>query len=336
MDIQKKAWILDTDLGWDPDDIIALLCLIKYIQKSNDKLAIITSNETINNNRAYIIKNIIDELIPDNSINISYGIFNKSKYDNLLSNSLKYHQNSGKHIIDISGIISFMDNCKKDSYFITWIGIGSMTNLAYLLKSNIRPDYVIQMGGTLYDESEFNINLDILSCKYILENWNNPDTLEFITLDTTGYNLLWLISHQEENNKFKRLSSYFQKILSNKYPYVLKIILENINCDTNIGYNGSSSLHDPLTIMYAIDRSILKTHNANILCNSIGRWKYNIDDIDNIIKLNSNNIFWNLWWKNIPKSLDYLKNINCKISIGPLSNYEIKNFHNKLIDLLNN
>jgi hypothetical protein len=56
-DFAKKAWILDTDLGWDPDDIIALLLIIEYLKINNfqDKIAIISSDETQNNDLAYII-----------------------------------------------------------------------------------------------------------------------------------------------------------------------------------------------------------------------------------------------------------------------------------------
>ena len=48
----SKVWILDTDLGWNPDDIIALIILVQYIKMSNDKLAIISSDESLENNKA--------------------------------------------------------------------------------------------------------------------------------------------------------------------------------------------------------------------------------------------------------------------------------------------
>jgi inosine-uridine nucleoside N-ribohydrolase len=334
----KKAWILDTDIGWDPDDIIALLSLLIYINKSGDKIAIISSNETIKNNRAYIIKIIVDQIIPNNKICIASGININNSELNLFSTQLLKYRDINKTILNIFNIIDFINDCKNDKYYITWIGIGSMTNLAYLLKLNIRPDYVYQMGGTIYNEVEFNIKLDTTSCKYVLENWNNSDTLEFITLDTTGYNLLWIKSNEEEN-LFERLNSKFKKILSQKYPFILKIILENIYSDNyNIGYSGSSSLHDPLTIMYALDNSILKTYNSNIYCKINGIWNTKIEK--NIVyELNNKkNIYFKRWWndnKDNPNMeyLDYI-NPNCKISIGPLNECEINNFINKLFILL--
>jgi len=365
MDTVKKAWILDTDIGWDPDDIIALLCLIQYIKKSNDKLAIISSNETIENNRAYLIKDVVDELIPNNNIIVAHGVKNiESIMTNnhiipLFSSYLKYHKNSKKNISNIDNIIEFINESKKNNYHVTWLGIGSMTNIAYLLKKNIKPDHIIQMGGTIYDEVEFNIKLDIVSCKYVLENWNNSNTLEFITLDTTGYNLEWIKSSEEK--LYDRLHDNFKNILLEKYPYILETIINNINFnENNIGYNGSSSLHDPLTIMYAIDHSILKTYNSKILCNINGKWNAKIKK-NTLINLKNNNRYFKMWYDNIKDNVVIINNIelsvkqeqiikenllpenflnnineyNCKISIGPLNDDQINNFIDKLFILLN-
>jgi len=337
MEFVKKVWILDTDIGWDPDDIIALLCLIQYIKKSDDKLAIISSNETINNNRAFLIRNIVDELIPDNNIHVFSGINNKETNNvPLFASFLLYHINNNKNILNIDKIIDYINESIKNNYYITWLGIGSMTNLAYLLKKNIKPHYVIQMGGTIFDEVEFNINLDIDSCKYVLENWNNRDTLEFITLDTTGYNLEWIKSAEEEK-LHNRLSENFKNILSNKYPYIYETIINNIKSNKYFfGYHGSSSLHDPLTIMYALDNSILKTYNSRIFCNIDGKWNVKIER-KSISKLNIGNKYFEIWYNDIKNNINIVNNIeryNCKISIGPLNDNEINNFINKLFILL--
>ncbi len=41
----QRAWVLDTDLGYDPDDILALLILCKRIAVSKEPLLVITSGE---------------------------------------------------------------------------------------------------------------------------------------------------------------------------------------------------------------------------------------------------------------------------------------------------
>ena len=58
-----KVWILDTDLGWDPDDIIALVILVQYIKISNDKLAIISSDESLENNKCEKSTRILEDII---------------------------------------------------------------------------------------------------------------------------------------------------------------------------------------------------------------------------------------------------------------------------------
>lgn len=44
--------MLDTDIGYDPDDVLALLTLARYCQRRHYPLAIVTSAETPGNNRA--------------------------------------------------------------------------------------------------------------------------------------------------------------------------------------------------------------------------------------------------------------------------------------------
>ncbi len=332
----KKAWILDTDLGWDPDDIIALLLLIEYLKINNfqDKIAIISSDETENYDRSYVIKEIVDILLPNNNVCVAHGIyFNKNKNAKKISDDLIKYINLEKNIGNIYDIADFITNSKKELYHVTWIGIGAMTNLNWLINKNIKPDNIIQMGGTLFDEVEYNINLDPIACKQVLEKWNNPNTLEFILLDTTGYKLNWLNETlNDDKSLLNRLNEDFLEIILNKYPKIFDILEANTNY-----YTFDSSLHDPLTIMYAIDSSILKTYKTKLISDNEGKWYAQISN--QIIDSFNENKQLSWWWENTnefirDKTKEPIKDYNCKISLGPLDDEQVNYFIDKIFTIL--
>lgn len=326
-------WILDTDIGWDPDDVIALLLFLNYIKKNpKHNLAIISSDETLNGNRAKIIKYIVKNLIPNhNNILVCKGLNSVNKHVNI-SKELLCYQNELVNTID--DLVNYIKTKKN----ICWIGIGSMTNLAYILsiqsaKENI--NRIIQMAGCINNNIEYNVNLDRKACKYVLDNFNKPEKLEFISLDTTGYKLLWLNNGYNKLNE--KIDSNIYKYLSG-HPVILEVLSKNVTTDiSQVGYSSKSALHDPLTILYAIDNTILDTHYARIDYDCYN-WQCRLNrTLINIINNGIDNEFYNYWWKNgvneEVKSEPISKNFNCKISVGPLTDYQKKNFIQKLLSI---
>lgn len=345
----KKAWILDTDLGWDPDDIIALLLLIQYIKISGDLFAVISSDETLENNRAWVIKSIVDDLLPENNVIIASGI-NSTSHRKLISKDLLHyaHSTHSKHnsntIADVNTICQFISKTQADGYFVTWIGIGAMTNLAFILSANIKLNKIIQMGGSFYNEVEYNIKLDPDACVYVLAHFsdnnhhqNEPNILEFVTLDTTGYNLSWLEEYSETKSLKQRIIPNIWKSLETKFPSVLKVIKENVYCDEfKSGYASSSALHDPLTVIYALYSININMTNSYTQCGASGIWNSVIDN--NIIEQYNNNNKISYWWNNtnptIKEPIIQGQKYNCKVSLGPLSCSQIETFTSIMNDLL--
>lgn len=326
-------WILDTDIGWDPDDVIALLLLLNYIKKNpKDNLAIVSSDEIPNGNRAKIIKYIVKNLMSNhNNILVCKGLNTRNRHVNI-SEELMCYRNEQVNTID--DLIDYIQTKKN----ICWIGIGAMTNLAYILsiqsaKQNINK--IIQMAGCISNNIEYNVDLDRSACKYVLDNFNKPEKLEFISLDTTGYNLLWLNDGYCKLNEKIDINIY--KYLAH-YPVILEVLSKNVT--TNIsktGYFSKSALHDPLTILFAIDNTIVNTHYARINFDCYN-WKCRLNS--ELVKTNNNGIdnkFYNYWWKNAInsdiKSEPISKNFNCKISVGPLTEYQKNNFIQKLLSV---
>lgn len=98
-------WILDTDIGWDPDDVIALLLFLNYI-KNNPKnnLAIVSSDETPNGNRAKIIKYIVKNIMPNYNILVCKGLHSTNKHINISKELLCYQD---EHINTIDDLINY-------------------------------------------------------------------------------------------------------------------------------------------------------------------------------------------------------------------------------------
>lgn len=325
-------WVLDTDIGWDPDDVIALLIFLNYIKKnSKDNLAIVSSDETHNGSRAKIIKYIVKNIIPNyNNILVCKGLNTINKHINISEELLCYQNEKVNTIDDLIDYIQIKKN-------ICWIGIGAMTNLSYILsiqsaKQNINK--IIQMAGCINNNIEYNVDLDRNACKYVLNNFNKPEKLEFISLDTTGYNLLWLNDGYLKLNEKININIY--NYLS-QYPVILEVLSKNVTTDiSKTGYYSKSALHDPLTILYAIDNTIVNTHYARIDfdCHN---WKCRLNH--ELVKTINNGIdeFYNYWWENGVnldiKSEPISKNFNCKISVGPLTEYQRNSFMLKLLNL---
>jgi inosine-uridine nucleoside N-ribohydrolase len=318
----KKVWILDTDLGWDPDDIIALVILIQYIKISGDKVAIISSDESLENDKACTIKYIVDELLPNNDIIVAAGI--KKSTNPFISKELLYYSKFKDRINTINDLCNFIIDNKKS--YITWIGIGAMSNLEFILLQDIKIDKIVQMGGSLCNDIEYNIKLDPLSCKYVIDKINNSNILYFIPLDTTGYYLNWLEDKSNTTSIYERIDLNILEILQNNFPTILDVIFKNIN-----DYIYSSSLHDPLTIIYALYEIDINIVNSFIKCEENGRWS---------TKINNNSIINNnykFWWKNFNKSMNIpvSDNIyNSKISLGPLNKNQLNDFYDKMFYLL--
>ena len=60
---RRTAWVLDTDLGWDPDDILALLLMVQHCKLSGERLAVITSAEVPTPAKGRVVRCICDSLV---------------------------------------------------------------------------------------------------------------------------------------------------------------------------------------------------------------------------------------------------------------------------------
>lgn len=172
--------IIDTDAGGDPDDTlaIALACQLPNV------IAFVTSDETHDGARARFVKSLVGDRVP------------------VLTGFSSPHP--GKHVLDKLSTLNIeqppsmehllpgmIDDTTRDSN-LHWIGIGSYTNLAWLLDS--RPELaesmrVTLMGGRLNhtenDRPEHNFKVDPDAAMKIAESAHE---LLYVPTTVTSHN----------------------------------------------------------------------------------------------------------------------------------------------------
>ena len=178
------AVILDTDLGNDPDDIVAIVLLCRMLQKGDiSDLAIITTDERPDikpepvpvlladgtprthrelRHRAPIVRKIVDGLKIGNPVTVVKGL--PSPNDVAFSKELE----AWAAEIDYEALPSFkhIQTCisewKTHEKEVVWIGVGGMTNLAEVMKGTDLPTRVVQMGHQIdFDQAAYTVAKEV-------------------------------------------------------------------------------------------------------------------------------------------------------------------------------
>ncbi len=252
----RKNVVVETDIGFDPDDMIALTALLKA---PNINIKLIVPSEDKQGYRAHVI----DELLrrgdysipivsgPDTNNNCNVFI----KKESIVNNDY------------IESITSLLDN-----ELIYYVNLSSLTNLNHLINSIGVPDnlLLIQMGGSSF-KREYNFNLDFESARNVLLSGVKT---KLITSEVTNVGEI-LIDRD----------SFLYKTLNDNPLH--KLIKQNINYF--FGLSPFFLLHDPLTAFAVIDESIFDFKATRVLFLDNGFNEYDFNDnssIETPIKVN--------------------------------------------------
>ncbi len=155
--VRTGPLIVDTDIGGDPDDAIALVAAAR----TTPALALVTTTDEQDGQRARFARHLLD-LLGRPNVPVVPGPDARSSYfcvDGLVPRSVPTPP--GRVVDAVSGL------CRATDGPVRWLGIGPMTNLAAVLTAH--PDlanqlHITQMGGALNyrhpDRAEHNISLD--------------------------------------------------------------------------------------------------------------------------------------------------------------------------------
>jgi len=253
--------ILDTDIGYDPDDLFALLLAWRLPEFDID--LIVTADEE-GGKRAVFTKMILDKLgLTKPKVVEGSDLGNKNFIVDELIQGYSYdvrkdYIRAMKELIDLS------------SGQTLYIGIGGFTNLASFLKQH--PEYneklkIYMMGGAINysrgkDWVEHNIRIDAPSAKYVLESGCD---ITLVMAQTT------FIDEYEVTNTHP----IFQKLKSSKneaYQLLAQHCeLFNEHMKDKYGREIWPKMHDPLTLVSAMGKDFVKFHKSLVSIDRDGK-----------------------------------------------------------------
>src|SRR3989338_5305847 len=245
--------ILDTDIGYDPDDMFALLELI-----NNSKVDLIVTSDDPEGKRFIFLKKILEltnkeiEVVQGSTLNKQHFIVDEF----ITGENYKIKNNYIKRI----------KNIVDDYNQINYIGIGPFTNLSRFIgrypncKNKIT---LYQMGGSInYSRRpnwvEHNVKIDVKSA---------------INLINSGIRTYLVGAQTTFNNKIQiDPNTDFYKKLERDSNSLLKILRKHID----IYHKHSKSwpyMHDPLTVSVALGEKFVKFKRRKIVVEIDGNLK---------------------------------------------------------------
>lgn len=277
-----RCFVLDTDIGWDPDDILAVALLLLGADPA-DRLAIISSDEPPSrpHSRAGVVQATVsavgrpDVLVAAGGPRPAYVA--RERRGHLEDDEPLFAEGLESTLApppDAAGwptladVAAFMARARADGMEVIWVGIGALTNLAALLTNSdygsALPHHILQQGGTFYRPG-FNFRLDPRGAAESLaaaERLGVPIT--FVTSETTGSHpaMTWVQEGRRPSDsaasrirgesgpwaaRATPLPDFFSAL--SPLPGVLSLIEANIGPG---GYSGCSAMHDPLTVLHAL------------------------------------------------------------------------------------
>jgi inosine-uridine nucleoside N-ribohydrolase len=183
--------IFDTDMGPDYDDAGAITLLHAFADEGKAKILATVASTKYEGVAAVI--NVFNTYFkrPGIPIGVPKGeAVTKKDFQHWTDTLIKNYPHAIKNNSDVDDAVSVYRQilAKQPDRSVTIITVGFLTNLANLLKSS--PDKsspltgaelvakkvksLVSMAGRFPSGSEFNINQDAASSKYVFENWSTP------------------------------------------------------------------------------------------------------------------------------------------------------------------
>jgi inosine-uridine nucleoside N-ribohydrolase len=241
---RQRAFVLDTDFGWDPDDILALFVLFQL--RGDSPVAVISNSELPGEPRARAIRGFL-HLLGAGAITVCAGASSQLP-EPFVSDLAVAVASTSEPIGGLMEIQEFMKLQQSAGRAVVWIGIGAMTNIANVLSSDEchRPDCIVQQGASVYGAAT-NIRLDpTAACSVLSACERLFIPLTVLASDTTRWGLVW----QDDGPAYTSPLAAELHAHWSSHAALSAAIAANAGPR---GYSYGSSLHDPLTVVAALD-----------------------------------------------------------------------------------
>lgn len=236
-----KKVIIDTDIGTDVDDSVALTLCLK--SKKLDLKAVTTSvyNSKV---RATIAKKLTKML--NHEVPVAYGPdYDKKWFIGFEGNGLLDGSENFEFEKDPVSLLSSMIKKHKS---LELICIGPLGNTAELINSGIKPKHIYFMGGATEYKGKFIPNPDSHNVEVDLKSANTVfDSGVPITIVT-----------KEVSKKAPLYRQDYEKIKKLNTPWT-DYLYQNAIDWLNFKKQDFSYMYDPLTVALAEDKTMFKT-----------------------------------------------------------------------------
>ena len=253
---KKKKILIDTDIGDDIDDALALFFAMKL---DFDIVGITTVfQDTVL--RARLVKKLLKgfgngyESLP---VYAGHGEPIDDRREKIPLNQYTPDLERAEYApdgIDADSAVDFIiDCCKKYGEELTVIAIGPFTNIARVIEKDPHAfdgigSFVI-MGGAYYKQYvDWNVYCDVIAADIMFRNVKN---IQCIGADVTHKTVV----SDEDSRRIREYSGNDSGALELKEIY---------NTWWKSGSSHQTVLHDPLAIYYAFDRSVCVTEEQSI------------------------------------------------------------------------
>ncbi len=265
-----KEVIIDTDIGSDVDDAFALVFALK---SKEIKIRAVLTNNSLVREKAKIVNAFDKNLKVFHGIEVDKG---------LITTTIRGEDKS----LPLKENLDFFKNKK-----LTYISLGALSNLAFLIDKGIEFEEVYIMGGSLkYDYEgnkrkvkEWNLNCDLSSS---LKVFSSNLKITLVPLDST-----WNLKLKEEHITMLKNDPKRNSVLLYKHLEEMRKFLEE-----RFGLkNKIPVLHDPFTVYVSFGKNffVRKKLKLSLLQNGFLQESAFGKEMDVIIK--SDNAFLNFF-----------------------------------------
>ncbi|GKQ36564.1 nucleoside hydrolase [Streptomyces sp. A012304] len=259
-DLRKSPVIIDTDIGGDADDALAVAVAARQVPE----LAVVITGDEVRGERARFARHLLDLLHRDDVVTVSGASLGQSRYfcvDGLVPDSVPVQRSEV--------VAAVRKVCEATDGPVRWVGMAPLTNLARVLEDapELAPRLrVTQMGGALRyrdpDAAEHNIRLDVESARQVLDAVAGGllPTPEFVASEVT-------FTPRIEVTADSALYQWLGTLRPGSWERLLADHLDR----WFTGFYPGSMQHDALALSAALDLPFVDSDVLNIEMDSIGR-----------------------------------------------------------------
>lgn len=273
----KQTIILDTDIGYDPDDLFALLLLCKLLPNHEDQreFVIVTANE-YQFKRIQFLRQALRKMEASKEISVLPGYslgMEKYTVETLLERKdrFEFHPAEDEYKTYIASAVKH-----SKTRAVVYIGIGGFTNLAKFIEdypAEAKKMKIFLMGGAFDYERyenwiEYNVKIDPVSAEKVI----NADLDITLIMAQTTHNPLYEVTQN---------SSLYKKLKQSTLP-IHKLLCDH--CDLwfeKREFKHGTAMHDPLTVATALGYDFVTLETAKV---SIKGSKFVSDENGHTIK----------------------------------------------------